>query len=225
MNLSPILPVGEILYFSRNCPPLDRAKAVFNPGICGCCHRSIDVAPKQQILTKTFGSLYLLKPSPDDGKFYLCKACAWTFRTKDYNAGITLIWKDGTVERNPGHEKMKGLLRKRFPAEAALVVAVGGRKALTGLAQWGKIITDDGSPFEWTKADAQILSAIYQLREYGFGPKLITEPSPNLAILSQRAPDEITQIYRLWKVVDRVREEPYRLHMMLAVSAPDKPEK
>lgn len=149
---------------------------------CARCAGPGPLTPVRDVVSKVFTAYDgWTRPGGSGG---LCPVCAWGYATTALRSSITLVTRQPAAAAACTRERARDLLLTGALApDRALVVPLRpGRKHLLPDARWGRIALDDAH-VGWSELDARRLATVVQLREQGFGTRMLRAPTPPYAVL------------------------------------------
>lgn len=171
-------------------------EAVSSDGVCARCGRTGDVVPVRSVVSKVFTAF---DDWSDRGGSGLCHICAWAFSTPSLRSTIHFVGRDpARLSPLAKVEAKSVLLRGELDPGVSLVVPLRpGRKHLLPGATWGRVCVDNAQLL-WTTTHGRLLAFVDQLRELGFGSRMLTEPAPPFAVLRIVPPTQWNAVFRAW---------------------------
>lgn len=168
-------------------------------GTCSRCGIDAELVPVRSAVSKAFTGFDGWS-NPSGGG--LCQACAWSYSTPGLRRAVHLVRR-----RPPGLESLTKpraralLCRGRLdPATTVVIPLRPGRKHLLPTAEWGQVCVDDAR-LPWTDHHAHLLDLVGQLRELGFGSRMLTEPAPAFQVMRALPRDRWGWVLQSWNAL------------------------
>lgn len=199
MKSAKSMPVSRALYHAYGKPSLGK-DALFDRGFCGSCGVETDVALAQKIFTRRFGSWDSIATSSDANKRFICLPCGWAWRSKELMHISTIINRETLDVIHPTGERLREFLAGPIPETTAVLVPTSGKKALAGLAQWGRLTTDSG-PQMWRPRHHRALTALIRLKALGFSERDLAETHPPFVVRQTLDAADWATVDQLWAVI------------------------
>lgn len=190
-------------------PHLGKPVTYSHDAKCGVCRRTTDVAPAGKVLTSSFGSWDDIS-ADQSGRRWLCPACVYAFRAPELRTKATIVTGDPDSLTHPSPHDLAQRLSRAIGATEAVIVPLTRKRVVAPRAAWGKLATDY-EVITWSGRDAAMLSAALRLREAGFGPRALADPSPPLTVLRGLPLNQHTRVNQLWRRLQPVRDNKARL--------------
>lgn len=168
-------------------------------GACARCSRQGPLTPAREVVSKTFTAYDSWARPSGRG---LCPACTWGYSSPELRSSIHLITREPAAVHACTRQQARRLLEAvALPVDHVLVVPLRpGRKHLLPDADWGRIVLDDAQ-ISWTTDDAQRLRTLRQLREHGFGTRMLRAPSPPFAVLQRLPAGTWASVMDAWRAL------------------------
>lgn len=183
---------------------------------CGCPD---GVVPVRAAVSKSF-SAFDEWVSPRGGA--LCDVCGWGYSTAALRAVPHVVIREPATLQTQTREQVTALLGAGgLGAQMAVVVPLKpGRKHLVPDAVWGQVSVDDAR-LPWHHQDAELLQIVLELRELGFGTRMLTAPAPALTVLRTLPRRHWVDVLGAWEQLSRWRrgESPW-FRMVLHITTP-----
>lgn len=173
--------------------------AVTSHGTCARCGCDGDVVPVRSVVSKVFTAF---DDWSNPGGSGLCHTCAWAFSTPNLRSTIHLVGRDpARLSPLTKAEAKSVLLHGELDPGTSLVVPLRpGRKHLLPTATWGRVCVDNAQLL-WTATHARLLALVDQLRELGFGSRMLTEPAPPFAVMRTLPQAQWATVLRSWEAL------------------------
>lgn len=192
------------------------------PGVAGACARCAevgDLVSVRGVISKTFTGFDDWVDPNGPG---VCSACAWGYSTPALRVAPHLIVRDPAAIQELSRVEV-GLLLQRGGLEPGLAVVVPlrpGRKHVLPAAEWGRVSIEDAQ-LPWRDRDAGLLQLVVDLRDRGFGTRMLIEPAPPFQVLQTLPRCQWAQVMRLWNRLApwRTPDNPW-LALALRVTTP-----
>ncbi|MGL5825727.1 MAG: hypothetical protein ACRCYU_13095 [Nocardioides sp.] len=159
------------------------AAATTLTGSCARCGGQGDLATVRSAVSKQFTAFDTwINPSGRG----LCPQCTWGYATASLRSGPHLVTRTSLELRPLTRAEAAGQLRNGpLGPDVALVVPLRpGRKHLLPDAEWGRVAVDDAQ-LAWDALEVHRLHLVDQLRELGFGTRMLTAPAPPFQALTK----------------------------------------
>ncbi len=168
---------------------------------CDRCGRTAALTPVREVVSKVFTAFdSWVSPAGTNG---VCSSCVWGYKNPDLRSAIHLVTPTHLVELD--RHATTQLLYGPLAGVVALVVPLRpGRKHLLPVARWGRITTD-AAALTWSTSDAERLRHVVELRDLGFGSRMLTEPSPPYPVLRQVSPELHAHVVDIWSALNTWR--------------------
>lgn len=172
-------------------------------GRCGRCARSEPLAPTHTVVSRTFTAT---DDWADPGGAGLCPACTWLYSTPALRFRPHRLSRSAFAACTPQQLLTELSAGPIDPSVAISVPLRPGRKHVCAGLAWGTIRTDNLN-LTWSRSDAHLLAVVDELRRTGFGPRMLTEPSPPWPQLRRLPATQWNDLIASWRSLD-----PWRLH-------------
>ncbi|ACZ32397.1 hypothetical protein Xcel_3398 (plasmid) [Xylanimonas cellulosilytica DSM 15894] len=165
-------------------------------GKCARCATTADLIPVRDVISKAFTGFDGWTDPTGRG---LCAACAWGYSTPALRAVPHLVSRDPAQLRELSRTAAGEVLASGpLDVDQALVVPLRpGRKHLLPTAGWGRVTVDDAQ-LPWTEREVTLLRTVTELRDLGFGSRMLTEPAPPYQVMSKLPPASWSLVLRAW---------------------------
>ncbi|WP_043650842.1 hypothetical protein [Cellulosimicrobium cellulans] len=205
-------------WIASGWPIVDEAS--LGAGECARCDASAHLVPVRRAVSKSFTAYDAWSNPSGPG---LCQACTWAYTTTSLRAQAHLVGRSpATVRPVPRSGAAELLLTGALSADDALFVPLRpGRKHVLPAAEWGRVAVDDVT-IPWSASDASLLRRVLDLRDRGFGTRMIAEPAPPYAVLIGLDRSEWPAVLQAWRELApwRSPDNPW-LHLALHITTPD----
>lgn len=195
-------------------------------GICARCGCSAELSPARAVVSKSFtGFEGWLDPSGHG----LCAACCWAYSTDALRLSAHVVTADPPALTTLTRTQV-GELLGRGPVGVGCAVVVPlrpGRKHLMHAAVWSRVTIDDAQ-LPWGARDAARLRIMAQLRDLGFGTRMLTGTAPPFPTLRKLPADQWARVVQMWAELDpwRISDSPWlALALHVTIPATDPKEK
>ncbi len=191
-------------------------------GRCARCGRPAELSPARKVISKSFtGYDDWVDPSGPG----LCATCCWAYSTDTLRLSAHLVTADPiALVELPRFEVGKRLQQGALTPGCAVVVPLRpGRKHVMQAAEWGRVTIED-TQLPWSGDDAARLRTVAQLREMGFGSRMLAAAAPAFAQLRRLPEEQWPQVMAWWSELApwRTPDSPWlALALHVTVPAPD----
>lgn len=165
-------------------------------GPCARCGADTLLSPVTAAVSKTFTGFDGWHDVAGRG---LCPVCSWGYTTADLRQAAHQVDRaQVSLTRMTSSDVASQLLHGGLATDVALVVPLRlGRKHLLPSARWGRITVDDAQLI-WTSRESDLLEDVIQLRQHGFGTRMLREPAPPFSILRRLPTRSWSNVVDAW---------------------------
>ena len=166
-------------------------------GRCARCGTETTLTPTARAVSKSFTAFDRWCEVGGPG---LCSVCAWGYATPRLRQLPHEVHREPTsLNQLTIAEAATHLAHGPIRAGVALVVPLRpGRKHLLPAAGWGRVTIDDAQ-LTWTHREATLLQHVLELRQSGFGSRMLREPAPSFAVLRRQPVHRWSAVLDLWE--------------------------
>ncbi len=172
-----------------------------------CATADLDCTDTAKLFHLNFSGWDEMRPPGDDGRRWLCRACAWAYKTPLGRRHATIVDAgSGTCEFvSPGECGQRLVGWERVPPDVAIVVPLGGKRIVFPRARWGTVVTDTGPLPSWGPYLRAMTTSLIELRAIGFNEHALNEPTPPFAVMTTLTAEQRTRVRSMWRSTNQVR--------------------
>ena len=174
-------------------------------GQCSHCGAHDHLAPVRSVVSKQFTGFDGWANPSGRG---VCPMCAWGYSTAELRAGAHLITRKPASLISLGRAGVADFLRSGpLNAGSALVVPLRpGRKHLLPAAVWGRVSIEDVD-LAWSHQEVHLLRQLDQLRDLGFGSRMLTAAAPPFHVMKNLTQEQFQQALQAWDQLEPWRQQ------------------
>lgn len=193
-------------------------------GVCARCGQRGELTSARAVISKSFTGF---ESWVDPSGLGLCPSCCWGYATPELRLVPHLVTVEPAALTALSKADVSALLAAGGLAagQAVIVPLRPGRKHLLPTAHWGRVTVDDAH-LSWNVDDARRLQTVQQLRDLGFGTRMLGAGAPPFTALRKLPAQQWSTVIDGWAQLDPWRAGPSPwLALALHITVPPTSEK